>query len=65
MSGHAKGGHGGGHGEEKIRHLIAVCGTAVGVLVYFFGYMSGRLGWWFSIILLGALYYLIYTLVEA
>ncbi len=51
--------------ENAIRHIIALCGTLVGVLIYISGYVSGIERWWWTAFGLIILYIIIYQLVEA
>jgi hypothetical protein len=51
--------------ENAVRHIIAICGTAVGFLAWFSGYISGTHGWWWSALSLLILYVIIYKLVDA
>lgn len=51
--------------ENAIRHIIALCGTLVGLLIYISGYVSGIERWWWTAFGLIFLYILIYQLVEA
>lgn len=50
--------------ENAVRHAIAVIGTFLGFIIFFAGYKSGQLGWWWSGLGLAALYWAIYTLLE-
>lgn len=51
--------------ESLMRHLIAFLGTAVCVLVFWAGYVSGQNGMWFSALGLVVIYGIIYKLIEA
>lgn len=35
--------------ENTLRHLVAACATAICVLAYFSGWISGQFGWWWTI----------------
>lgn len=50
--------------ENVIRHLIALFGTLVAILVWWSGYASGVRGWWFTIITLVFIYVILYKLVD-
>lgn len=52
-------------GDTFIRHFIALIGLLIAGAIYFTGYISGGLGWWWTAIGLIAVYFIIYILVEA
>lgn len=51
--------------ETVIRHIIAVCGTLVALLIYWAGFSAGRQGWWWTVFGMVFIYLVIFKLVNA
>ncbi|MBT3817112.1 MAG: hypothetical protein HOE80_03215 [Candidatus Magasanikbacteria bacterium] len=51
--------------DKFIRHLISAIVFIVSILIYVAAYTAGTHGWWWTSIGLVAVYFIIYTLVEA
>ena len=51
--------------DNFIRHLIALAGTIICVLVFFVGYLSALREWWWTVLAMAIVYWLIYKLVHA
>jgi len=51
--------------DKFIRHFIAFVATAICLLIYFAGYISGTLHWWWTVFALIVVYWITYHLVEA
>lgn len=51
--------------DKFIRHFIAFMGLLAFGIVYWAGYSAGQREWWWAAILVPAIYYIIYKLVDA
>ncbi len=51
--------------DTFIRHLVALAGTLVAILIYWAGYGSALRGWWWTILGVAIVYYALYHLIEA
>lgn len=51
--------------DGALRHLIAFIGVLIAGVIFWAGYMAGQFGWWWSGILVIAVYFIVYKLVNA
>ena len=50
--------------DTFIRHLIAIIGVLIGLIIYLAAYISGSHGWWWTAISVAIIYLIVYKLVD-
>ena len=51
--------------DVSIRHMVAILATLVCLMAYYSGYISGTLGWWWTVFGILIIYGVIYKLLGA
>lgn len=51
-------------GDNIIRHLVALSATIVCLLAFYSGYVSGKMGWWWTAFGLAIIYGGVYKLIN-
>jgi hypothetical protein len=49
--------------DSTIRHLVCVIAVIICLLAYYSGYISGRLGWWWTVFAMFIIYGGVYKII--